>query len=648
MAEATPIEMEAVPSSPTSSASKKVNVILQDAVPQKEYVYDFMRSDTYPVSGLQDWPERMWSKQIWNCPILAVPFVEDFFQNGEMNDADIKTTRDVAKTIKEAMNHPLLEKQWLAVLRFQNGLKHTPPWTERDWRIALGERRGEALADRLVEELGMDDGGLVARESVDRRRSFEMMKENVDCSVSTWKAMYEFQTQGQQHFVPLPYLDHMLRSHVLFDREFPLGVEDHVLSEATRNQFVLKHSGLTSVNHTENKLVSLALYGMIIGLTFVLVIWLIVATQSDEWDIEATMTNLTNTNAGQEVISRTKNRAFVASMFSTLAFSLTVNASIDKFGKIDPSTSTVLVGMTVGNTFGFVLDNMIGSDEGFREYLWSTTGGMAYAIGSLGTDRYARYIVTILFDMFFTVILFKRLYSVIVRLAGFSAAGREWIANGMASTIISTLTFQVYANMTRLQWAYPSGNNGAGSNWISGSTMVLAVVTMNIVYLIDETRSSVGERGINDPPVKIVVTLCTFILLAGLQQFNSIDPAVTSGGATSIDTSAFMDHHLRLKGVCETLETFPRGFGIFVAIVICCFAFVIFVTSAQTMSGLKEACPCGKSAPEAESKPQEGSLKVKFILFTLYVSVVFAIVLFFTVVPLWSHRGEIRNVADCP
>ena len=31
----------------------------------------------------------------------------------------------------------------------------------------------------------------------------------------------------------------------------------------------------------------------------------------------------------------------------------TVNSSLDKFGKIDPATSTVLIGMFLGNTFAF-------------------------------------------------------------------------------------------------------------------------------------------------------------------------------------------------------------------------------------------------------------------------------------------------------
>ena len=33
---------------------------------------------------------------------------------------------------------------------------------------------------------------------------------------------------------------------------------------------------------------------------------------------------------------------------------------------------------------------------------------------------------------------------------------------------------------------------------------------MNMVYLVTETRVKVGERGINDPSVKIIVTLFTY------------------------------------------------------------------------------------------------------------------------------------------
>ena len=67
-----------------------------------------------------------------------------------------------------------------------------------------------------------------------------------------------------------------------------------------------------------------------------------------------------------------------------------------RYGLIDPSTSTVLIGMTLGGTFGFILDNQIGSDEGFREYLWSPSSGMKYALGALASARYGRYMITMI------------------------------------------------------------------------------------------------------------------------------------------------------------------------------------------------------------------------------------------------------------
>ena len=47
--------------------------------------------------------------------------------------------------------------------------------------------------------------------------------------------------------------------------------------------------------------------------------------------------------------------------------------------------------------------------------------------------------------------------------------------------------------------------------------MILATVIMNAVYLVSETRVKVGEPGINDPGVKVVVTMVTYGLLFALQ-----------------------------------------------------------------------------------------------------------------------------------
>ena len=79
--------------------------------------------------------------------------------------------------------------------------------------------------------------------------------------------------------------------------------------------------------------------------------------------------------------------------------------------------------------------------------------------------------------------------------------GREWIANGVVSMVIGVLTYLVYANMTRFEWAYPSGDEDVRNQWISGAQMIFATVIMNMVYLTTETRCRLGEQGISEPKV---------------------------------------------------------------------------------------------------------------------------------------------------
>ena len=47
--------------------------------------------------------------------------------------------------------------------------------------------------------------------------------------------------------------------------------------------------------------------------------------------------------------------------------------------------------ISTGGTWGFVLDNLLGTDEGFREFLWDPFDGMRYAMGTLTTGRFGRF-----------------------------------------------------------------------------------------------------------------------------------------------------------------------------------------------------------------------------------------------------------------
>jgi len=208
----------------------------------------------------------------------------------------------------------------------------------------------------------------------------------------------------------------------LVERDFPLGVEPPLVEEPWG--FAVAHSsGLRDVGHRKNSVVTLMVYAsmagvLLFGVTFMLQVsddaslrallggvplhpsscscvhpqsflqWCAPQTtphggvppppfrslqlmvgDAALWELERGTVQDTSSSALTSTInSRTKDRGTVASCLQSFAFSLTVNAHLDKFGKIDPSTSTVFVGMTLGGTFGFVLDNMLGSDEGFREY----------------------------------------------------------------------------------------------------------------------------------------------------------------------------------------------------------------------------------------------------------------------------------------
>ena len=163
------------------------------------------------------------------------------------------------------------------------------------------------------------------------------------------------------------------------------------------------------------------------------------------------------------------------------------------------------------------------------------------------------------------------------------------------------ITFKVYANMTRYEWAYPSGTEHPINQWISGQTMALATVIMNKVYLVTETRCRVGEPGINDPSVKLVVTAATYSILWLLQDNNILDPSVLATRSTTVVANA-TDVHLPLRNVCMLQARGLQGFAIFAFISVFCLSFVIFGTSTQSLSGLKRECGCccgGQAADKA-------------------------------------------------
>ena len=310
--------------------------------------FHFLRGDTLPLHGLQDWSMDRWIKEINQSSKEEKRILNTFL--GESNKE-----KDVANAVKRKIATALRREEWETLVKYQNT------------RLGFGRTH-----------------------------------------------------KSSRH----AYLDDSLCATSIFRREFPLGVHPSIFEDERKKwKFAVHHSGLSKADHKDNVAITCLLYSSMVGIVTMGIVFLLyyMVGKTELWSLEeGTIQDSSDPEFSLKLNRRTKERGTVASILSALFFSLTVNASIDAIGRIDPSTSTVFIGMLLGNTFGFVLDNVIGSDEGFREYKWNSLEGMKYGIGSLGTSRYARYLITIVFDMFFTVIFFKLLYSRIVRLAGFS------------------------------------------------------------------------------------------------------------------------------------------------------------------------------------------------------------------------------------
>ena len=384
------------------------------------------------VSGLRKWSAEEWEARITSHPKEAAKLINAlFFVKGKIDRGTLPIyppldTKGVAAALDAT--------EWFQcheMLRKGNTL--------------LGDHTFEHISKEGAKEL-VGPFPKITQLAVDLRQKLAG-----PTRIAEWRAVLRFQhlvlNRETSEGAPLmggeeegdgqveKYMEPALLSQMIFDREFPLGVEESIMRDDL--SFAITHSGAGchKIRHQESTFLSCLIYCFVLCGIFFFLVYLLYRMYGDPsiWTLEMTVQDTNNPRYSEIVTARGQKRGRVASLLNSMTFSLLVNASLDKFGLIDPSTSTVLVGMTLGGTWGFVLDNMFGTDEGFREYLWSPSRGMMYAMGCLATERFGRYIVTILFDMFFTVILFKQLYSRLVRAAGFTVAGREWCARAAAA-----------------------------------------------------------------------------------------------------------------------------------------------------------------------------------------------------------------------
>lgn len=310
-----------------------------------------------------------------------------------------------------------------------------------------------------------------------------------------------------------------MKAEYLFSQAHPFPATVETVGKDRWARIALNSAGkkVTYGSGSEDKVKYVMLAAVALGVGGM--VYKILSTMRDT----SVMTTRTEGVSPKEIEDRQKTRGLLASLISALAFSLTINTAIDATGKVSSATSTALIGMVLGGTIGFLLDNALGSEEGFAKSSESIGRGARHAFHSMASGKYGRYIVTILFDMFFTVILFKPIFLKMIGLPFLSNPGFGMsLANGLTSTLISVVTFYCYTNLTRFQWAYPSKATGRDS-WIKGNMIVLITAVMAAVYLISNTQLFPGEVGVNDPNTKLYIVLGCMGLLGVLMSQGVID-----------------------------------------------------------------------------------------------------------------------------
>ena len=187
--------------------------------------------------------------------------------------------------------------------------------------------------------------------------------------------------------------------------------------------------------------------------------------------------------------------------------------------------STALIGMTLGGSLGFLADNILGSEEGYTTFENKGWGSaVEYAFGKLASGNFSRYGITVLMDMFVSLILFEPTFKWLISGGENSYFfgcddSTKAIANGVVSSIISMITFNAYANQTRFLWAYPDKGQ---ENVISTPVILLAATTLSILFLISDT----GKGGINSPNMKLVIVYTTLLSMSLLYMMGYMSPNV--------------------------------------------------------------------------------------------------------------------------
>ena len=166
-------------------------------------------------------------------------------------------------------------------------------------------------------------------------------------------------------------------------------------------------------------------------------------------------------------------------------------------------------GFLFASVVGYIGDQMIGTDEGMSLYQHKNkniSGNWAYryAMGTLGTGAFFRYMLTVFLDMFVSgclidimMFLSKDMVKELSNDQGAFGFYKRFVGgnfDNLMQSSVALITFLAYTNDTRFAWAYPS-STATYADIIPTPTIKLATTIAGIVYLIANVPKAESDKG---------------------------------------------------------------------------------------------------------------------------------------------------------
>lgn len=198
-------------------------------------------------------------------------------------------------------------------------------------------------------------------------------------------------------------------------------------------------------------------------------------------------------------------------------------------------------GFILGPVVGFMLDQGLATDVGFRDFM--TSAGFQFTFASLVGGHFVRYIVTVLLDMFisnpFQDVLKRQIQKLGVMAMLLDDENGEkgafWrsydfaVAQNFPSilqSIVGFVTFNAYTNQTRFAWAYASASL-ARDYRIPPGTIMLSTAIAGVLYLnFYFQMETFSDREYYDLSTKIVYVMLAFLVLYGLNSLECIEAPI--------------------------------------------------------------------------------------------------------------------------